>query len=175
MKRVLAIVCGLLVLLMAPAAAWAKGDMVLIEIRGGNLTAPLKITDPKIQEFSVWAGPGVNGSTVENAEGFIADWRKGAVAQPADGVPRYELSFYAGCRTAPSCLGETPILVYVVSYAYDASSKRGYIYLPGTSRNVSTIYHGKDVEGRWFPATYAWEQFVRPRIAAASRHSAISN
>jgi len=175
MRLVLATVFGLLVLFIAPAASWAKGDMVLIEIKGASLTAPLKITDPKIQESNVWAGPGVNGSTVENAEGFIADWWKGAVAQPADGVPRYELSFYAGCRTAPSCLGETPILVYVVSYAYDASSKRGFIYLPGTSRNVSTIYHGKDVEGHWFLATDAWQDFVRPLIAKAAPHSATSN
>ena len=45
------------------APLWAKGDMVLIEVKGGTLTAPLKIIDPKIQEFNVWAGPGVNGAT----------------------------------------------------------------------------------------------------------------
>jgi hypothetical protein len=43
-------------------ALWAKGDMVLIELKGKALSAPIKITDAKIQEFNVWAGPGVNGS-----------------------------------------------------------------------------------------------------------------
>ena len=26
----------------------------------GTLTSPIRITDPKIQEFNIWAGPGVN-------------------------------------------------------------------------------------------------------------------
>ena len=173
MKRVSRALFGLLVLFASPAL-WAKGDMVLIEVKAKALSAPIKITDTKIQEFSVWAGPGVNGSGLKEADGFIAEWKKGAVAEPPAELERYELSFYAGCRTAANCLGDRPSLVYVVSYAYAPLSNRGFIYLPGKgeasySLNVRTIYHGPQVEGHWFFATDSWENFVRPLIAKARK------
>jgi hypothetical protein len=139
---------GLLASLTASAPLWAKGDMVLIEVKGETLSAPLQITDPKIQEFNIWAGPGVSSGDTEETEGFIIDWRAG-VAQPPAGLNHYQVSFYAGCNAAPraegvalglsaaailrnnpSCLGEKPRLAYVVSYDYDHSSKRGFVYLP---------------------------------------------
>src|ERR1700680_3946119 len=147
--------------------------MVLMESKGGPLTTPIKITDPQIQEFSVWAGPGVNGTGLPNATGFIVDWQKGVLAQPPAGLQHYEVSFYAGCRTVPNdprCLAEPHSLVYVVFYDSDPSSKRGFIYLPGKGEasywlNVHTILHG--VEGHWFFAADSWERFVRPLIANA--------
>jgi hypothetical protein len=32
--------------------------MVRIEIKGANLGLPIEITDPRIEEFTPWAGPG---------------------------------------------------------------------------------------------------------------------
>ena len=55
MKRISVAMFGLLILILAPAL-WAKGDMVLIEVKAKSLRAPIEITDPKIQEFNVWAG-----------------------------------------------------------------------------------------------------------------------
>jgi hypothetical protein len=154
---------------------WAKGEMVLIEIKGGALAAPIKITDPKIEEFNVWAGPGVTNFDWATGKGFIIDWTSRAIAQPAAGLQHFELSFYKGCRTPandPNCLAEKPSLVYVVSYDYDPSSKRGFVYLPGKGDaryypNCGTICHGPGVEGQWFLASEAWERFVRPLIASA--------
>jgi len=164
----------LLAVFIASSPVWAKGDMVVIEVKGGTLTSPLKITDPKIQEFNVWAGPGVNNTTLENASGFIVDWHAGVVAHPPAGVQHYEISFYVGCRTPNDfvCLAEKPSLAYVVFYDYDPSSTRGFVYLPGKGEpwyvmNVRSIYHGEGVEGHWFQAADSWESFVRPIIAKA--------
>jgi hypothetical protein len=175
MKRVSAVLFGLVVFYMAPTASSAKGDMVLIEIKGETLTTPIKITDPRIQEFNVWSGPGVNGTRLENARGFIIDWQSGVVPRLPAGLQRHEVSFYAGCNTIPDdprCLAEKPQLAYVVSYDYDPLSKRGFVYLPRRGEpwfevNGGTIWHGSGIEGHWFFATDSWENFVRPLIAKA--------
>jgi hypothetical protein len=176
-RRIITAGFGLFALFSIPTSLSAKGDMVLVEIRGGALPTPLKITDPKIMDFSVWAGPGVNDTTLENASGFIVDWRKGAMAEPATGITRYDVRFYVGCRTipTPSCLQERPSFCYGVTYAYDPSSAHGFVYFPGKGEasyhlNIGTIFHGPSVDGHWFVASSAWEQFVRPLIAQARTH-----
>ena len=45
----------LLTLLVLTILVWPKGDMVLVEIMGGHLPSTVKITDPKIDEFNIWA------------------------------------------------------------------------------------------------------------------------
>jgi hypothetical protein len=174
MRRIIAAGFGVVALFTTSTSLSAKGDMVLVEIRGEVLTAPLKITDPKIMDFNVWAGPGVNGTTVENADGFIADWRKGSVAEPHTSITRYDVRFYVGCRTSPtpSCLQKPPALCYNVTYAYDLSSAQGFVYFPGKGEasyylNIGTIGHGPNVEGHWFVTSEEWERFVRPLIADA--------
>jgi len=175
MKRTL--IPAVLFSLVVPAL-WAKGDMVLIEVKGAKLPTPISITDPKIQDFTPWAGPGVNGARVPNAEGFIVDWHAGIVssqaAQPASGLQHYDVSFYEGCRTGNDsrCLAEKPSLVYVVSYDYDPSAPRGFVYLPGKGDpsyylNMGTI--ARWVEGNWFLAAKPWEEFIRPVIEKATR------
>ena len=84
------------------------------------------------------------------------------MAEPASGLQRYEVSFYA----------KTPNerLIYVVFYEYDPATEHGYIYLPGRAEkwyrlNVSTIFHG--VEGKWFRAWTVWESVAAPLIAGA--------
>ena len=162
------------------APLWAKGDMVLVKINGAPLKSPIEITDSRIQEFNIWAGPGVSstqeGLQREDTEGFIIDWQAGVAAQRPSGLQHYEISFYAGCRTGPNrdCGGEKPRLAYVVCYDYDPSAKRGFVYLPGRSDpfyyvNLGSIgRHG--LEGNWFFATASWEDFVRPLIANAQNN-----
>ncbi len=111
---------------------WAKGDLVVVEVQGGALTTPLKITDPKIQDFNIWAGPGVNGATTKDAKGFIIDWQAGVAAHLPAVLQHYEISFYEGCRIPNDwCRAEKPSLAYVVFYDYDPASQRGFVYLPG--------------------------------------------
>ena len=162
---------GLLALLALPVLLWAKGDTVAIEITGGSLRAPIRATNPVIDQFNVWSGAGANAGTLETATGFIIDWHSGIVAEPPAGLRQYQVSFYAGCRAGsnePGCADERPHLAYVVSYDWDPSSGQGFVYLPGSSdprwqRNVTSIYRG--VEGHWFRAAQAWDRFVRPLIA----------
>jgi hypothetical protein len=155
---------------IVPAPLSAKGNTVKITIKGAGITTPLEITDPKIREFHVWAGPGA-----AETEGFIIEWSKGVVAQPPTGLQHCEVSFYSGCQSNESdCRAPEPHLVYVVSYAYNPSTEQGYIYLPGRSDelfkfNAATILHGHSFEGHWLRATSAWGTFARPLIAKARR------
>ncbi|MBV9505188.1 MAG: hypothetical protein JO323_09315 [Acidobacteriia bacterium] len=165
----------LLTLLAVTIPTWAKGDMVLIEIMGGNLPSTVKITDPKIDDFNIWAGPGVNGVALEQAEGFIINWKAGAALQPRAEVEHYQVAFYAGCRSVsndPKCLAEKPHLAYIVQYDYDRKSEQGFVYLPRVEEqwgglNGRSIYRG-GIEGRWFHATDAWRGFVEPILAKAT-------
>ena len=144
--------------------------MVLVEIMGGHLPSTIKITDPKIDDFNVWAGPGVNGVSLEQADGFIINWKAGVAAQPGPALEHYQLAFYAGCRSIPDdpkYLAEKPHLAYVVLYDYDRQAKRGFVYLPRIKEpwgdvNGRSIYHGNNIEGHWFHATDVWQNFVAP-------------
>jgi hypothetical protein len=166
----------LLTLLALTIPSWAKGNMVLVEIIGGHLPSTIKITDPKIDDFNIWAGPGVNGVGLEQADGFIINWKAGVAAQPRPGLEHYQVAFYAGCRTIPDdpkCLAEKPRLAYVVLYDYDRKAKRGFVYLPRIKEpwgdlNCGSIYRGNDINGHWFHATDTWTSFVEPILDKAA-------
>jgi hypothetical protein len=169
-----------LTLLAVTIPSWAKGDMVLLEIMGGNLPSTIKITDPKIDDFNIWAGPGVNGVALEQAEGFIINWKAGVALEPEPEVENYQVAFYVGCRTIPDdpkCLAAKPHLAYVVLYDYDRKSKQGFVYLPRVKEpwwgnlNGGSIYRG-GIEGHWFHATDAWLSFVESILDKAT--SAVS-
>jgi alkanesulfonate monooxygenase SsuD/methylene tetrahydromethanopterin reductase-like flavin-dependent oxidoreductase (luciferase family) len=166
----------LLTLLAVTLPLWAKGDMVLVEIMGGQLPSTIKITDSNIDEFNIWAGPGVNGVSLEQAEGFIINWKAGAAAAPGPALEHYQIAFYAGCRAIPDdprCLAEKPHLAYVVLYDYDRKAKRGFVYLPRIKEpwgglNGGSIYRGNTIEGHWFHSSDAWQSFVEPILGAAA-------
>ena len=158
-----ALLMTLLATLVAPAPLAAKGPTLKISIKGASLTTPIELTEPGIRAFNVWEGPGTFVNGVEQTGGFIIDWSKGIVAERPAGLQRYEVSFYANHP------GER--VVYVVSYDYNPSIEQGYIYLPGKadewySLNTFSIYR-RGLEGNWFHATSAWQNFVRPIIARA--------
>ncbi len=86
------------------------------------------------------------------------------IAERPNGLQHYDVLFYA---KGPNSKEK---LVYVVSYDYDPSTEQGYVYLPGKADewyqlNTSAIVHGHGLEGNWFRATSAWENFVRPLMA----------
>jgi len=159
--------------LLAPATLVAKGATTLIELHSPALAAPIHSTDARVQEFEVWSGPGVNDVAVADAEGFIANWKAGAVDPPRD-LRRYDVLFYtASCAAQdPSC--GNPLLSYIVTYAIDPATRQGYVYFPGESEtlyaiNGPSIYRGREVEGRWFRTTTTWDAFATPLIASAAR------
>jgi len=149
-KRLLSVLVTFL--LLVPAEVFAKAETSKITIKGGDLRAPIEITNPKtLANFSVWTGLGTSctgagcpQTTARQAESFIVDWSQ-AVADPPSGLQRYEGSFYA----------KTPNerLIYVVFYEYDPATEHGYIYFPGRTEewyrlNVRTIFHGVEVRAR---------------------------
>ncbi len=53
---------GLLMMLFVPVLLSAKGITTRITLKGPGLTTPIEVKDPELLEnFSVWAGPGVRG------------------------------------------------------------------------------------------------------------------
>jgi len=144
-----------------PVTLTAKEKTLKITVSGGNLATPVEITDPKILDnVNVWTGPGTSSN---EDEGFIVQWSRGATAEPPSRLSQYLVSFYTERSS------ERPF--YVVSYCYDSSRRRGYVYFPGFSEkwyseNVGTIFRG--VEGDWFLSRPVWDTTVEPLIANAS-------
>jgi len=163
-------------------------DTVKIIIAGGDLSAPIEITDPAVLAgFKVFAGPGMR-SCIHNCDdpremvpivfhqGFIIDWDRGSVASPpeklfVEGLTTYTVSFVTTRPIRPiACLICIHIHpgTYVVRYAIDPATNRRYVYLPGKADpdyqdNVALSYHGN--EGNWFHAWSEWEKVADPLIA----------
>lgn len=139
------------VLSLASTSAAAKSETIKIEVIDSELNQPIEIVDPAIlRRFSIWSSPGI-------------DWKAGAVPAPRQ-VKSYTIVFHQRGREPMHDWHRR----YVVTYAIDTETRRGYIHLPGTDegevyeRNVFSIYRG--VEGQWFNATPEWENLVRPTI-----------
>lgn len=118
------------------------------------------------------AGSGVRVNNVEQTTGLIVEWTKGPSTKPPDGLPQYRVAFYTGCRgpEPERCNIEEPQLSYVVRYAYDPATLRGYVYLPGPLEpeyELNTRSILRSVEGNWFPASREWQQFVTRFVSGA--------
>ena len=153
MKRNLATL-ALLLLLSLPLIA--KGPTLKITIKGSDLPKCIDITDPAIlQQFNIWTGPGTSSN---EAKSFIVDWSRGVVTDRLSGLRQYQILFYADHGSG---LNQP---AYVVSYEFDDSSGRGYVYLPGNGEesyelNARSIY--RRVEGNWFYASEEWDALAK--------------
>ena len=170
MHKKAAVALFLLMLLISVTAS-AKGRTVKVTIAGGQLAHPIMLDEDIVKQFGVWAGAGVNINGIPQTSGFIIDWSQGTVEPPKEGLARHTVSFYAGCKIGQDfgCKTETPLLSYVVVYAYEPSTDKGYVYLPGKgeewySLNIQSIF--RKLEGQWFEATPEWERVVNPLIEA---------
>ncbi len=169
-----------------PSRAAGTLDTVKIVIAGGDLSAPIEITDPAVLvKFKVAAGPGMRyciGCTelremvpIVVHQGFIIDWDRGSADSPLEklflqGLTTYTVSFVTTRQLAP----RRPLRdshnpgTYVVGYAIDPATNQGYVYLPGKGDpgyqdDVSFLIRG--VEGNWFHAWSEWEKVANPLIA----------
>jgi hypothetical protein len=90
---------GLVLVSIFVASLSAKGLPTRITIGGTSLATPIDIKDPAVlARFDIWAGPGTRSAGVEDSEGFIIDWRSGAVAAPPEALQRYRVSFFVKYR-----------------------------------------------------------------------------
>src|SRR3979411_535707 len=161
MNTIRAAASTFLVTLSLPLFLAAKGPTLKITIKGAAIARPIEITDPNIlAQFNVWEGAGVQVNNVPQDHGFIINWGKGVVAEPPNGLRRYEVSFHV-MHQGPS--------VYIVSYAYDPATDQGCVYLPGggESYNTNTFLIYRGIEGNWFRATSEWTNAVTPLIEKA--------
>jgi hypothetical protein len=167
MKRI-AVLSIVLLLLANPARLVAKSPTLKIVIQGADLITPIEIRDPKVlANFQVWSGMG----TYSNVPGFdpttpsfIIDWSAGSTVDPSKALPRYEVSFSADWPNER--------LVYALSYAFDALTGRGYVYLPGKNDknyelNVHTII--RRAEGKWFHSWAKWDSIAQQLIESRKR------
>lgn len=165
MKTIVGVLLSLLAVLTVSETVFAKGPTVRLIISGGDLAAPIQISDPtKLTAFNVWSGPGVSINGAADWSTSFADWKHRASPYLTQGLPRYEVSFYAN---RPD---ERP--VYVVTYAYDPETARGFIQIPGGAHpnhglNVRSILRG--VEGSWFRASSACDSVLGYLIQQAVR------
>src|SRR5690348_615523 len=105
------------VVLASAAVLSAKGATTKIVITGAELDAPIELRDRDVvAPFNVWSGPGTSMNGVEGMDGFIVNWRAGAVEPAVASLQRFEISFFADQNPSAS---ESP--VYVVSYGIDRS------------------------------------------------------
>src|SRR5437016_6092577 len=111
---------ALLAVLIVPPSIYGKGDMTRIEIKGANLANPIEITDPRVKEFTPWAGPGVTINGVKQTMGFIIEWAAGKIADRPEGITPYQVLFYAKLHGQPE--GAKEELVHVVLYANDTAT-----------------------------------------------------
>lgn len=153
-------------LLAAPASLLAEAPTVKIVIQGADLTIPIQVTDGKVlANFQVLSGKGTYANEPRLEEpSFIIDWSGGPTVEPRKSLPRYKVLFYAGRPNRR--------LAYVVSYAFDAVTGEGYVYLPGKNDedyalNVHTILRG--VEGRWFHSWSKWDSVAQQLIQSRRR------
>ena len=126
-------------LLAAVSVAYAKLPLSSVFICGGKLRQPVEVTEPAILHSSnPWFGS------------FIPQWNRAPrerIAGPPVSAPRYEISFYAASTNEP------PHIVYVAYYAFEASTQRGFLYLPGHREqwydtNTGSIIRPQQ-DGRW--------------------------
>lgn len=158
MRTALVTVVSLFLVFAIPAPAKLK--VVKIAFRGASFATPIEIADRDFSEFEVFAGPGTHVNGEEQEKGFIIDWAQGVVPPPDSNLAAYEVEFYGGCfGTSANCNSDTPRLIYVVSYALDLATGRGFVYLPSRSPNTQTIWRG-GLEGNWFRGTSEWNAFV---------------
>ena len=160
---------ALSILCVASALVFGKGPTTRIVLTAPGLASPIEIVDSNaLSAFAVWSGPGVQVNSQEQTSGFIADWAHGVVTDRPNGLPRYEVSFYAKYANRPLD-SQQEHLSYVVLYEPDRDGG-GYVYLPGKgdphyALNVGTIFRGH--EGQWFHATDAWNRAVRKALGGS--------
>ena len=154
-----------------PAPLFAKGIITRIVIRGATLPVAVEITNAGIKDFTPWAGPGVVINGVKQTDGFIIDWKQGPLSGKPGDLQRYEVEFYGKLYGQPP--GAKDELVHVVLYEYDPLIGQGYVYLPGRTDQQYRLNSAKmlhdGLEGNWFRATRAWDDFVKPFIPRSQR------
>ena len=167
MKRIAALSVAYL-LLATPASLFATPTLPTfkIVIQGADLTTPIEINDGKVlASFQVLSGKGTYSNEPRLEEpSFIIDWSQGPTVEPPQALPRYEIFFYADRPNER--------VVYVVSYAFDAVTGEGYVYLPGKTDenyklNVHTII--RHVEGKWFHSWGKWDSIAQQLIESRTR------
>ena len=160
---------AVLFLACVPLLVTAKGPTLKITIKGSDLASPIEITEKGILEkFDVWAGAGVKINGIPQTKGFIVDWEKGSIAEPPATLHQYEVSF--------DVMHQRP-RTYVVSYAYDPVTGKGYVYLPGKGEDFNasnTLLILRGVEGNWLSATDTWAEIARPLIERAKGRASVS-
>ena len=152
MLRPTVAVCFVLLLAMSVGLP-AKGPTTKIRISGPALAAPIEITDRQVlQSFGVWDWPR------PGKDAFIVSYANTSSPVPPQQWPRYEVSFFTD-KAKP---------IYVVVYQFSPSVEKGFVYVPPTTLNRTTISR-QGMEDWWLPASNAWERVARPLINSAAR------
>ena len=176
MKRFLT-VAGLLIASTAPLGAFAKGELVRIEVTGPTLSAPLVVADAKVlREFFIWYGPNSGprypiGSPQNADSPSFIDWQEGIKEQVPKGMTVYDVSFFHVFNRQPP-----EVRLNVRGEVRLRCCEQARLHLSSWSerRELPTQREHQihDVEGHWFMASSRWESLVAPLIRERAVRSA---
>jgi len=155
-------ILALFILLATIPVAYSKSAPDLILVSGGGLTAPIEITDlSSLKAFDPWNGQ-------------FADWKQKPLADAPCFRRSVEVLFYKKWRKRKSSLGYGDLrMIYATRYC--STNEGGYIYLPGRGdalyrENMGTIIRD-DADGKWYPATPAWDSLLSNAVAAREQQA----
>jgi hypothetical protein len=155
--RTVTVLASLLFIIVVDLSA--KGPTVRIRIEGDSLSKPVEITDREVlRNFGVWDWP------TPQRDGFVIQYSPTSLPEPSPSWRKYKVTFFA--RTPE------PRAVYTVVYQFDPNTKQGFVYVPATDQNRTTIVR-LGMEDWWFRASDTWERAVRPLIAQAESPRAV--
>ena len=134
--------------------AYSKGSADAIVVLEGGLNSPIQITDPSsLHAFDPWSAQ-------------FADLKQALPGNAPCFRRSVEVAFYAKLKAkSPDSSELGPF--YVTRYC--STGSEGFVYLPGPGepnypQNASVIVRG-NADGKWFPATSAWNQLLNDALA----------
>lgn len=133
--------------------ASSKVPLSKLSVSGGQLSRPIEANHPQLMQSSnPWFGS------------FISPGNQIGIGNPPTDTTRYKITFYATFQH-----GQPPHPVYVVYYTFDASTREGFVYLPGPRdweyrTNEGTIIRSNQ-DGHWNVADAGWCEQINEIIA----------
>ena len=147
----------LLLALIATSPIQAKGKTVRLSVAGDGLAAPVEITESAALA-NVW---GATGGGCSGPSAFFGQ----PVAAPSDSLARYRVTFHVKTDRSESVSVEP---MYVVGYAFDPATSKGFVYFPAKSEDGYALNSGSIVRdahaGNWYEASPAWSAAISSRL-----------
>lgn len=137
-----------------------QGVPDMIQINGGELRHPVRVTDPEVlRKFDPWTGT-------------FVDWDRPAAG--GDCGWEYEILYFKrGIEHLTSYDQGDLRMIYGLRYCVDEDGGPGFVHVAGWNdqfgpENVESVFDGKQA-GLWHPSTPSWKGFIEDAVAGQGR------